>query len=38
MGAPPRTRAKRRHRLRTRDIYIRDLHINTIKVKTRDFR
>jgi len=24
--------------LRTRDIYVRDLHIDTIKVKTRDFR
>lgn len=24
--------------LRTRDIYIRDLHIDSIKVKTRDFR
>lgn len=24
--------------VRTRDIYIRDLHLDTIKVKTRDFR
>ena len=24
--------------LRTRDIYIRDLHLDTIKVRTRDFR
>jgi error-prone DNA polymerase len=25
-------------RLRTRDMYVRDLHIDSIKVKTRDFR
>lgn len=37
-GSPapdPRDRSKG---LRTRDMYIRDLHLDTIKVKTRDFR
>ncbi len=38
MAAPARTRAKRRHAVCTRDIYIPDLHIDSIKVKTRDFR
>jgi len=37
MAAPARTRETPPRGLRTRDIYIPDLHIDSIKVKTRDF-
>jgi error-prone DNA polymerase len=38
-GSPtPDSRDPRQRPIRTRDIYIPDLHIDTIKVKTRDFR
>ena len=37
-GSGPDSRELPPKGLRTRDIYIRDLHIDTIKVKTRDFR
>lgn len=38
-GSPtPDPRGQAPHALRTRDIYIRDLHIDALRVKTRDFR
>jgi error-prone DNA polymerase len=37
-GSGPDSRKTPPRGLRTRDIYIPDLHIDSIKVKTRDFR
>ncbi|PZQ19285.1 MAG: error-prone DNA polymerase [Ancylobacter novellus] len=37
-GSTPDPRGPRSKGLRPRDIYVRDLHLETIKVKTRDFR